>query len=80
MGPIIIITNNKFPILNASRSHRGFDSAMISAKQFGQLQDKPNVVDMNNNINFPINQGRKKNKNDFYRFLLQQNLSQDGIS
>lgn len=33
-------------------------------------QDKPNVIDMNTNIDFPSNKIRKKNKNDFYRFLL----------
>ena len=32
------------------------------------------VVDINKIAQFPLNQQRKKNKNDFYRFLLQQNF------
>ena len=34
------------------------------------------VVDLNRNAHFPQNQQRKKNKNDFYRFLLQQNFGE----
>lgn len=28
------------------------------------------VVDINRNADFPMNENKKKNKNDFYRFLL----------
>lgn len=35
------------------------------------------VVDLNKNTSFPLTQQRKKNKNDFYRFLLQQNFGTD---
>lgn len=37
-------------------------------------ETKPKVVDLNRITSFPLNNGRKKNKNDFYRFLLQQNF------
>lgn len=38
------------------------------------------MVDMNQRTNFPLNVQRKKNKNDFYRFLLQQNTAVEGGS
>ena len=38
----------------------------------------PKIVDMNLATNFPLNSKRKKNKNDFYRFLLQQNFGDEG--
>ena len=39
---------------------------------------KTKVVDLNRLTTFPLNVQRKKNKNDFYRFLLQQNFGNDG--
>lgn len=42
--------------------------------EFVKLPPKEaNIVDMNLQTSFPLNVQRKKNKNDFYRFLLQQN-------
>jgi len=35
------------------------------------------VLDLNRLTTFPLNVQRKKNKNDFYRFLLQQNFGGD---
>jgi hypothetical protein len=35
------------------------------------------IVDLNKNTSFPLGKERKKNKNDFYRFLLQQNFGTD---
>ena len=33
-----------------------------------------NIIDINNNLDIPVNAiDRKKNKNDFYRYLLMQN-------
>lgn len=49
-------------------------------KSAANAQDKAHVVDMNSEIDFPANQARKKNKNDFYRFLLQQNLSAEALA
>ena len=34
-------------------------------------------MDLNLATNFPLNTNRKKNKNDFYRFLLQQNFGDE---
>ena len=39
---------------------------------------KTKVIDLNRLTTFPLNVQRKKNKNDFYRFLLQQNFGNDG--
>ena len=38
---------------------------------------KAAVVDINREINLPANQHRRKNKNDFYRFLLSTNRGMD---
>ncbi len=35
------------------------------------------VLDLNKNTSFPLSHQRKKNKNDFYRFLLQQNFGNE---
>ena len=37
-------------------------------------QERANVVNINRETLFPSQFGRRKNKNDFYRFLLRQNL------
>ena len=42
-------------------------------KEYLEDSKKANVVDLNQNTEFPKNGGKKKNKNDFYRFLLSQN-------
>jgi hypothetical protein len=39
--------------------------------KFAEARDRvAAVVDLNKNTSFPFTQQRKKNKNDFYRFLL----------
>lgn len=38
--------------------------------------NKASVQNFNQQINFNMNKNKKKNKNDFYRFLLQQNMQQ----
>lgn len=42
----------------------------------GQLAADPKarILNMNQQVSFDGNLNKKKNKNDFYRFLLQQNL------
>lgn len=52
----------------------------MSTVKSANAQDKAHVVDMNSEIDFPVNQARKKNKNDFYRFLVQQNLSAEALA
>ena len=44
----------------------------------GSMQTQAKVIDMNLATNFALNTNRKKNKNDFYRFLLQQNFGDEG--
>jgi hypothetical protein len=70
LGSINIITNN-----GAHLQGRGLESSAIG--QAGANKEAK-VVDMNQRTNFPLNVQRKKNKNDFYRFLLQQNTAVEG--
>lgn len=52
----------------------------MSSQAFSQAnfstENKATVQNFNQQINFNTNKGKKKNKNDFYRFLLQQNMQQ----
>jgi len=59
MGPINIVTATNFNQVSQSNPN---PPAKI---------DAPKVVNMNQATLFPDNVHRKKNKNDFYRFLLQ---------
>lgn len=70
-------------VKDTAESHRQFNiitgkNQRVELKQNSILgfKDKAaNVIDMNINTQFPSNLNRKKNKNDFYRFLLNQNLN-----
>jgi len=72
LGSINIITSNGAHLQGRGLDHQapGQDGSNKEAK----------VVDMNQRTNFPLNVQRKKNKNDFYRFLLQQNTAVEGGS
>ena len=63
LGSINIITSN-----GAHLQGRGLDQQAAGADGANK---EAKVVDMNQRTNFPLNVQRKKNKNDFYRFLLQ---------
>lgn len=76
VGPINIVTHSQK--LNVYPEAIGRRSTQPSSRR--GIPDKPRIVDLNSAIEFPANQGRKKNKNDFYRFLLQQNLSAEMLS
>jgi hypothetical protein len=56
LGSINIITQN----LTLNPAMEGYSAPAKEA----------NIVDMNLQTSFPLNAQRKKNKNDFYRFLL----------
>jgi hypothetical protein len=62
LGSINIVNNN------------GIMSAQHLSKSAMNETKAAKVIDLNKNTLFPMNQQRKKNKNDFYRFLLQQNF------
>ena len=64
LGSINIVNNN------------GVMSAQHLSKSVMNETKAAKVIDLNKNTMFPMNQGRKKNKNDFYRFLLQQNFGE----
>jgi len=66
LGSINIVNNN------------GVMSAQHLSKSAMNMNETKaaRVVDLNKITTFPLNQQRKKNKNDFYRFLLQQNFGE----
>jgi len=64
LGSINIITSN-----GAHLQGRGPGLDQQAAGSAGANKEAK-VVDMNQRTNFPLNVQRKKNKNDFYRFLL----------
>jgi len=76
VGPINIVTGNSKVDFIGRKSTQ---ATALTSKQGQAAQEKPNIVDINNTTLFPGTTGRKKNKNDFYRFLLQQNLSSEMI-
>jgi len=57
MGSINIVTKNNT-----------FMSSHLLKEKEAKLAK---IVDLNKNTSFPLSHQRKKNKNDFYRFLLQ---------
>ena len=61
-GQINIITSGTHNLMDTELD-------LLGANKFAS------IVDMNQLTNFPINTHRKRNKNDFYRFLLNQNFN-----
>jgi hypothetical protein len=50
------------------------DNSFMSHLMNKNKEKVAKIVDLNKNTSFPLSHQRKKNKNDFYRFLLQQNF------
>lgn len=71
---INIVTNNTGKMLGSVTQE-----TLNPQEQLRKLKDggTAKVIDMNVLTDFPINGQRKKNKNDFYRFLLQQNFGNE---
>jgi len=72
MGPINIVTNKLGHMHSNEATQRTMDTNLGKrVSSANRVQEKARVIDLNNEVSFPANQGRKKNKNDFYRFLLE---------